>query len=256
MFMQKIRVSPISFLNTLPLSFGIRHSNIINQIELVVDTPAQCANRLIEGSVDIGLVPVATIPSICNAQIISDFCIGVSGAVRTVVLVSEVPVNEINEIILDYQSRTSVVLARILVTDFWNLNVKFRNAKPGFEFSQVKGNTAAVVIGDKVFGIEKKYKYVLDLAVQWREYTGLPFVFACWVANCDLSQSFIHEFNEALRYGVEHINEAIDSVPNLIIPKNEALKYLSQNIDFNFTDDKREAMQLFLKKLEIISVPG
>lgn len=254
--MQKIRVSPISFLNTLPLSYGIRHSNLINQIELVVDTPAQCANRLIEGSVDIGLVPVATIPSICNAQIISDFCIGVSGAVRTVVLVSEVPLNEIKEIILDYQSRTSVVLARILVSDFWNINVKFSNAKPGFEYVQVKGTTAAVVIGDKVFGIEKKYKYVFDLAIQWREYTGLPFVFACWVTNCNLSQNFINDFNEALRYGVEHIKEALDSIENPVIPKHEALKYLSQNIDFNFTDDKKEAMQLFLKKLELTKVPG
>lgn len=246
--MQKIRVSPISFLNTLPLIYGIKHSNVLQDIEITIDTPAQCASKLIEGLVDVGLVPVASIPYIANAQVITNYCIGVSGAVRTVVLVSEVPLVEINEIVLDYQSLTSVMLAKILAKEFWKISVVFSEGNYNFEKDCVKGNTAAIVIGDKVFGIENKYSYVYDLALEWRNFTGMSFVFACWVANCKLPEGFIEKFNSALCIGVNNIENALKTSNNLLIPYSEAVKYLSDNIDYNLTIDKREAMELFLKK--------
>ncbi len=246
--MQKIRVSAISFYNTLPFVFGLKNTDIKNEIDLMLNFPAECATLLASGSAEIGLVPVATIPEINNVNLFSEYCIGSNGNARTVILASEKPWKEINEIVLDYQSRTSVALIKLIAKEFWKIDVNFRIGAPGFELNEIKNRTAAVVIGDKVFSIEKKYNYVYDLAKVWKDFTGLPFVFACWVSNCNLDKGFINNFEEAMHYGISHIPEALASVKiNGTIQQNEIEDYLTNNMSFELDERKKEAMKLFLK---------
>jgi chorismate dehydratase len=246
--MNKYKVSAVSFYNTLPLVFGLKNGSLINEIKLTVDNPARCAEKLIEGSADIGLIPVATIPFIKNVNVFSQYCIGATGKVRTVILASDVPIHEIKEIILDSHSRSSNALAKIMAKEFWKINIDFRNGYEGFENIEIKGNTAAVVIGDKAFGIEKKHPYIIDMAEEWEKFTGLPLVFACWAANKPLEKEFIRKFDDSMKFGLEHIHEASLTANLIGLLDYESIEYyLQNNISFIFDEKKKEAMKLFLE---------
>ena len=248
--MQKKRVSAISFYNTLPFIYGISNSKIMDDIELSIDPPAICADRLIAGSVDMGLVPIASMSEIKNASIFSNYCIGADGPARTVLLASEVPIEEIKEIILDYQSRTSVQLIKLLVHEFWHFNISFKMGSAGFEKTEIKNKTAAIVIGDKAFIVEKKYNYSYDLAEVWKNFTGLPFVFACWVTNCKLEKRFVDKFEEAILYGVSHISDAaLTAKFNGLNCISDIEHYLRNNMSYNLDEKKKEGMRLFLEMI-------
>jgi chorismate dehydratase len=244
--MSKIRVSAISYTNTIPFIYGLENSSIINHIELTKDIPSECAKKLLENKADIGLVPVAVIPKIHNAEVVSDYCIGASGPARSVILGSNKPMNEIETIYLDYHSRSSVMLARILAKKFWNITVKWADTTEGFE-NRVNEANAAVVIGDKAFSVEKTFTYKYDLAQEWIKFTGLPFVFAVWASNKPLGQLFKTEFNNALKKGVDSIDK-IDKSAFLHLPKHvDAIDYLKNNLSFTLDDNKKKGMELFLK---------
>ncbi len=244
--MSKIRVSAISYTNTVPFIYGLENSSIINHIELSKDIPSECAKKLLENKADIGLVPVAVIPKIFNAEVVSDFCIGATGPARSVILGSYKPIDKIETIYLDYHSRSSVMLARILAKKAWNIKVKWADTTEGFE-NQINEANAAVIIGDKVFSVEQKFTYKYDLAHEWVKFTGLPFVFAVWASNKPLGQLFKTEFNNALKKGIESI-DIIDKSNFSHLPKHvDPIDYLKNNLSFTFDDKKKKGMELFLK---------
>ena len=121
--MVKYKVSAVSYLNTVPFIHGLKQSELIHNIDLQLDYPSICADKLINGTVDFALVPVVVIPKL-QAHIISDYCIGADGVVDSVCLYSDVPITEIESIGLDYQSRTSVELLRLLLTEYWQNTMK------------------------------------------------------------------------------------------------------------------------------------
>lgn len=251
--MTKIRISAVSYLNSKPFVYGLTHSDFRNQIDLSLDMPSLCAAKLKNNSVDIGLIPVAAIPQIKGANIITDYCIAASGKVRTVVLVSEVPVEQIKRIVLDYQSGTSVRLVRVLAENFWKINPEWIQGETDYIRKELHGTTAGVVIGDRVFEVENRFPYVYDLAEVWKEMTGLDFVFACWVANKTLPQKFIDEFGKVLLFGIEHIPDVIEEY-RLLYPQYKLDNYFRENILYVFDDSKRNGLELFWKyneKLEL-----
>lgn len=249
---QKIRVGAVSYLNTKPLLYGMDKLPVKDMIDLSTDYPSAVAGRLLEGSIDIGLVPVAIIPEMPEYYIDADFCIGATGPVASVSLFSQVPVAQIETVVLDYQSRTSVMLVQILLRHFWKHKVKFVQAQPGFE-EHIDGKTAAVVIGDRALLLRKEFLYVYDLAEAWKKFTGLPFVFAAWIANKPLPQDFIKAFNEANQYGLEKLDEVIAQQP----PNQYNLKYYyTQNISYPLDDQKRAGLQLFLKYVKDLREAG
>jgi chorismate dehydratase len=123
--LKKIRAGAVSYLNTRPLLYGIRHHSISNQVDLIEDYPSRIAQLLIEDKIDLGLIPVAAIPQLREHHIISKYCIGADGPVASVCIFSDVPIEEVKTIYLDYQSKTSVSLARILLRDYWKKEVEF-----------------------------------------------------------------------------------------------------------------------------------
>ena len=243
--MKKIKVGAVSYLNTKPLLYGIKRSSLMDKIELIEEYPAKIAEMLLDDEIDVGLVPVAIIPNLNDPHIITDFCIGAEGEVASVCLFSEVPIDKIERVLLDYQSRTSVNLVKVLLREYWQKEVVFEEATSDFR-SQINGTTAGVVIGDRAFEQRLISPYVYDLAEAWKAFTGLPFVFAAWVANKYLNEDFIDAFNKANGYGITHIKEVI---AENIYDKYDLEKYYTQNVSYYLTDKKRKGLELFLSKL-------
>ena len=243
-----LKISAVSYLNTIPFILGLKQSELINTIDLQLDYPSICADKLINGIVDLALVPVVVIPKLKHPYIISDYCIGANGAVDTVCLYSDVPIDKIESIGLDYQSRTSVALLKILLKEYWLLNPELKKSDIGFE-DNIKGKHAALVIGDRAFTLNAKHKFIYDLSAIWKEMTGLPFVFAAWVSNTKLPQDFINMFNKALEKGLGNIDKALalesESYPNCESPED----YLNNKISYSLDAEKQKGMELFLRKI-------
>ena len=242
---QKLKVGAVSYLNTKPLIYGFEHGKMQNEIELIIDYPANIAAHLLHNRIDIGLVPVAIIPSLKEHHIISDYCIGCNGEVASVCLFSDVPLQEIETILLDYQSRTSVALLKILLQEHWKISPELIAGKENYE-QDIAGTTAGLVIGDRALTQRLQSKYIYDLGSAWKEMTGLPFVFAAWVSNKPVSQSFITSFNEANAYGFLHLDEVIGENG---ITAFDIKSYYTQFVKFKLDKEMKEAKALFLRKL-------
>jgi chorismate dehydratase len=245
---QKYKISIVSYTNTLPFKYGITETGLLDKIDLQLDIPSVCAQKVIEGKVDIGLIPVAVIPALKEHYIISKFCLGSNGKVDTVKLYSAVPLEKIEKVYLDYQSRTSVTLVQVLSKFYWKINPQFLSTQEGFE-KLISGNTAAVVIGDRCFDMNGIFAYEYDLAEEWKKHTAMPFVFAAWVSNKKIEHSFIAEFEKGLSFGIENIEKAIQKN----IPEHKQgliTTYLTQRINYDFNEKKQKSMQHFLHLLK------
>ena len=154
--------------------------------------------------------------------------------------------DEIKKIYLDYQSRTSVALAKILLKSYWKISPELVEATPGY-INDISGTTAGIVIGDRALEQRKKSTYIYDLAEGWIEMTGLPFVFAAWVANKKLPEDFIKLFNEANKKGIENLPAVIAQNS---FPQYDLYSYYMQNISYNLDEEKKKGLELFLEMLE------
>ncbi len=244
--MNKIRVAAVSYNNTKPLLYGIKHHPILKQIDLIEDYPSKIAQMLIEDQVDIGLIPVAAIPMLKQSFLVTDYCIGSIGAVASVCIFSEQPMEKIENVYLDYQSRTSVNLARILLREYWKKEVMFIDATGEDYRGKINGSTAGVVIGDRALEQRLISPYIYDLGEAWMQYTGLPFVFAGWIANKPLPEDFINQFNEANALGLQHLDDVVAENP---CPVFDLKKYYTEYISYKLTEEKRKGLRLFLEKL-------
>jgi chorismate dehydratase len=180
--------------------------------------------------------------------IITDYCLGAYGKVRTVMLLSNCPFEKIKTINLDYRSRSSINLARILAKNSWKKEFLWNNTSEQFDFAGISDTEAIVLIGDRCFEFENKFRYKIDLAEEWYKFTGLPFAFACWTANKKLDEKFIEEFNIALGTGVRNIPEVVEKYGKTGTIRGEDLFiYLTKNMNFDLNNDKRKAIDLFLE---------
>jgi len=251
--MKRLNVTAVSYLNTKPFLYGIFRKKLDLKINLELDIPSLCAAKLASGAADMGLVPVGALPSLPNAALISDYCIGAVGPVKTVCLYSNCPLEEMTHLYLDYQSRTSVELVQILFRYHWKVNPVLVPAAPGFE-RQITGTYGALIIGDRTAGLDKVYPYVYDLGEAWMDFTGLPFVFAAWVSNVPLDPEFIEEFNEALLSGIESVPQLIYLIPRPH-PDFDLQDYFTRNISYPLDAEKRKGLELFLRYLDPLYKP-
>jgi chorismate dehydratase len=251
--MEKIKISAVRYANTYPFIYGLTASGFDKKAVIETDHPSDCSDKLISGKADIGLIPVATLLELKEYYIISDYCIGADGNVRTVQLMSNSDLNNINTVYLDYRSRTSVNLVKVLARFKWGIDFNWAGTSDRFDFKGIGKNEAVVLIGDQCFEFENSFRFKYDLSGEWKEYSNLPFVFACWTANKSLPESFISEFNSALRTGVENIDKVVEHFKNNgLLIASDLKKYLTENIDFLLTAEKKKAMSLFLSLLKQI----
>jgi chorismate dehydratase len=248
--LEKIKVGIVNYLNTRPLVYGIENSPVMNEIVFTGNYPAKLAQQLISGEIDLGLVPVAVIPALKECFINTDYCIGTEGEVASVCIFSDVPLEEADTLLMDYQSRTSVALARLLLKDYWKLQPAIVPTQNDYR-PLIKGNTAGLVIGDRALEQRHKNKFIYDLGAAWKDHTGLPFVFAAWVSKKKLDPGFVAEFNEANRFGLTKIDEVVQEYQYKIFDLD---LYYKKHISYNLNADKRRGLQLFLSGITPVPV--
>lgn len=239
--MSRVKVVAVSYLNTVPFIYGIERVSPLGRLSLSLAVPAACADILKKGEADIALIPAAEVLQIPNYKVITDYCIAAEGAVDTVALLSNSQLLQIERIYLDADSRTSVLLVKILAKEYWGIEPEWVDGIP----LQIKEGEGVMAIGDKVFEMEKVFAKKWDLAHEWQQMTGLPFVFAVWVATTERGKEFEDELNEALKVGVENIAASIPAKYDF----QKAYNYLINNIKFNLDEPKRESLKIFWEKI-------
>lgn len=243
------QVSVVSYLNTAPFVYGLRHNNpLTSGWNYSLAIPAVCAQKLLEGNCDVGLVPVAILPKLGEYHLIGDTCIGADGAVDSVVLLHDVPLEEITQVALDYQSRTSVNLCRLLMRDYWKKDVEYIDTQSDVH-KYAEGTTAAVLIGDRVFEHASEFGYVTDLSQAWKDWTGLPFVFAVWASRKKMPAAFTESFNNQVGLGLLHMDEVIEEARAKYPPYFPVENYLRNKISYTLNDRARQGMETFLTML-------
>ncbi len=244
--MDKLKIVLVSYHNSLPFLYGLEHSDFIKEnCEIILKYPSEGAQMLLRKECDIALVPVGIIPQLKISYIVSKYCIGAEGKVKSVILASQVPLDQITRVYLDYQSATSVRLVRILAKHLWKIQPEFVDAKPGYE-TQIQGTVAGVIIGDRTFEFTG-FNYKYDLAEEWIRLTGFPFVFAAWLAVKPVKPEVKKALNEALEYGISHIEDVIQTYKKQFSENFNPVEYYTQNISYYLNDQKSKGMNTFIK---------
>ena len=245
--MNPIRITAISYYNTLPFIYGLTHSGLLSGYKLNLEVPSVSAKKIISNEAEIGLIPVGALPGISKYHLVSNLCIGADKDVKSVLLLANVVLPAIKTIYLDTDSLTSVNLVRILAKNYWKIKPQWKS------ISELKGELTReegmVLIGDKTFGLSGKYPFCYDLAGEWIKYTGLPFVFAVWISRKLLPVDFEESFQSALAWGVEHREQSIVMAVNPHISDQELVSYLKNDISYNLDEQKKKGMEMFLKFL-------
>ena len=244
----KYRISLVSYLNTKPFLYGLQHAEEARQFALELDIPSVGGQKILDNTVDIGLVPVAVLSKLQDARIISDYCIGADGDVKSVCLFSHVPIEEIKEVYLDYHSMTSVQLVQILFREYWKRIPQYLEAKTGY-IDAIQGTTAGLIIGDRALAMFDAFPYVYDLSAAWKSLTGLPFVFAAWITRKDIPQEVIDGLNKALAFGLDHIDTVVEMYAGQQFDKETVRTYFTHNIDYQRDGTKRKALETFIGKI-------
>ncbi|HRW76170.1 MAG: menaquinone biosynthesis protein [Lewinellaceae bacterium] len=232
----------VNYLNTLPFLAGLK-ALLTEETELVQAHPADCARTFFHGQVDYGLVPVGALLGRTDWRRVGEYGIGCKSDVATVCLFGQTPIEEWDTVLLDYQSRTSVLLARILLRDHWSLPAICRPATRGFE-EQIMGRTGGLIIGDRAIRARDVYAYCYDLGAAWNEWTGLPFIFALWVSRHQQPVSFDQKLEEAFAFGLTRMN-SIATEEQHRYPNFDLGHYYQKNIVYQMNDDLLKGWEQF-----------
>ncbi len=229
--------------------FGLEQTKFIDEMNLQLDIPAVTALKFMNDEVDVALLPTGVLPQLHNYKIITDVCIGAINKVKTVAIFSEKKLEEVENIYLDYQSRTSVELLKILLKEYWQMpHIKLLAATESVE-SKIKNGDAALLIGDKTFPLFHKIPFQYDLATAWNKLTNLPFAFAVWVAKPHVASDWQHQFNAALKVGIEKRNDLI-TILQKEKPEIDWQDYFFNCISYDFDAQKKQALNLFVDKMQ------
>lgn len=234
----------MNYLNTKPLIYGLERHPATDYIDLVGAYPSRLAKMLADDEVDVGLIPVAAMLDMPGCSLVGNYCIAAEGEIASVCLFSEVSLEKIQKVYLDYQSRTSVALLRWLMKEYWGINPEIIQAENEGYIDLIGSTTAGLVIGDRALLQRKKSTFIYDLGSEWKAATGLPFVFAAWVSKKPMDSTFISIFNEANALGLNHIDEIAASIqPQPFDMK----KYYSLHLSYRLDDRKKAGLDYFLK---------
>lgn len=236
------RIAAVSYLNTIPFIYGIRHEGSL-RADLLLTSPSECVQLFIDGDVDIALVPSSAVPQLKSAEIVTDYCVGAESEVRTEQLVSNTPIEEARRIWVDPHSCASVQLAGYLAARVWKIAPEWLPLTDRSLLDTPQDGDAFLLVGDEAFDHEDEFIYTCDLAAVWHEATGLPFAFAVWVARRGTPYEVTDALQQSLTFGVERIYEALAESDYRDRPC--AYDYLTQTIDFLFDNEKRKALQKF-----------
>jgi chorismate dehydratase len=272
--MRKLTISAISFLNTAPLMWDLEKAGAGADFEIHYTVPSECADELKAGSADIGIIPAATYATIPGLAILPDVAIAAQNAVRSILLVSKVPLERIRTVAADTSSRTSVALLHVLFSRFWGRDCQFDGAPPSDLPASARRSSvglfpmapsldamleacdAALLIGDAALVVDRNKYLTWDLAEEWRALTGKPFIFAFWAIRMNALSEMKTGldlgaiFRDSRDHGLEPASLAQiarEWAPRLGLTEAEVVSYLTENIDYSFSSPNREGLELFYR---------
>jgi len=275
--MGKLRISIVEFLNTAPLVWGFTDGPLAGKYELSFAVPSQCAEDLRAGRADVGIIPSIEYQRMDDVVALPGMAIAAKNEVRSLLVISKVPIEHAQTFALDTNSRSSVGLARILCQRQWNIAPEFIDMAPDPDKMLARAD-AALIIGDPALrlrlkvdaqaakspqggdccggeGDEQPVKnvqtlFVYDIAQQWREMTGLPCVLAIWVARRGVvTPEIVADFQASREYGLERTGEIAEGAAlKLELPPRELERYLTENIDFSLDDENLAGLRRYYEE--------
>jgi chorismate dehydratase len=263
--MRPLRISAISYLNTAPLMWDFEHGKAGSEFEISYTLPSACARALEAGTADIGIIPAAAYAQVPGLMVLPGVAIASRRPVRSILLVSRVPVEKIRTVALDTSSLTSVALTKILFEKWLGGGKTFASMAPNIE-EMLSQHDAGLLIGDPALQIDRSRYFTLDLAEEWIRHTGKPFVFAFWAVRQDAlretapSQDLAAVFQQSRDHGLEPAN--LDQItrewaPRLALKESDVRTYLTENIYYHLDATCLEGLQLFYRYAsEIGALPG
>lgn len=268
--MRRLRISAISYLNTAPLMWDFEHGNAGRDFDISYTLPSACARALQAGAADIGIIPAAAYAQIPGLMILPGVAIASRRPVRSILLVSRKPVDQIRTVALDTSSMTSVALIKILFEKWLGGGRTFASMQPDIE-KMLAAHDAALVIGDPALQIDRSRYLTLDLAEEWIRHTGKPFVFAFWaIRQQALQEDALQEapplqdlaaiFQQSRDHGLD--SASLDQItrewaPHLGLTESDVRSYLTENIYYHLDAPCLEGLQLFYRyAAEIGALPA
>lgn len=253
--MRRLRISAISFLNTAPLMWDFDRGSAGDNFDISYTVPSACAADLAKGNADIGIIPAAAYTTVPNLVILPGVAIASRQAVRSILLVSKVPVEKIQTVALDTSSLTSVALVKLLFAKWWGGERKFTSMDPDLE-SMLQQNDAALLIGDSALKVDRSKFLTYDLAEEWFRFTRKPFVFAFWAvrkdalkdktSNLDLAAIFQRSRNHGL--APDSLNQiAREWAPRVGLSEADVRSYLTDHIHYYLEPADIEGLQLYYR---------
>ena len=240
------RVSVVKYLNTAPLIWGMLKGDQRGQYDLDFTTPAKCADDLAAGEAAVGIVPSIEYQRMDGLRVLPGCSIASKETVKSVLLLSKVPIEKVATVALDNSSRTSAALVRVLLQRFYSRPVSVAAANPEPE-RMLQHADAALLIGDPALTFDGGKVIVYDLAAEWKKFTGLPFVFAVWAGHEHAElRRFCADFEASRDYGLAHLDDiASDYAPRLGLTPEAVKVYLTENIDYSLDEENRKGLELF-----------
>jgi chorismate dehydratase len=253
--MSRLRVSAISFLNTAPLMWDFDHGDLRRHFRVDYTLPAACAEMLRTGMADIGIIPVAAYATIPDLLVIPDVAIASRGPVRSIYLISKVPVDQIKRLALDTSSRTSVALLKILLHRFYQTSPEFVPMEPQLG-PMIENYDAGLLIGDPALLAFARLTpgefHVYDLGEEWRKFTGKDFVFAFWAVRgaASADAQVVNAFQRSRDHGLEPQNIvaiAREWAIRLGLSREHIISYLTEAIYYRLEPPQLEGLALFYR---------
>lgn len=247
--MPKLRVGIVDYLNSKPLAWGFLKGHHANLFTPSLHPPARVARLLAEGGLDVGLIPSIEVARNPALEVIPDLCVAAEREVRSVLLVADRPLAEIRRVALDANSRTSVALLKILMAECFGLSPTYDVQPPRLE-RMLAEHDAALVIGDPALKVDRSRYRVIDLAAEWKQLTGLPFVFAVWAVRRGVDfPDLAFYFKTSLRHGLGSLDALVrESAAELGLDTAEVERYLTRNLSYFLRQPERDALVEFFRR--------
>jgi len=263
--MRRLRISAISYLNTAPLMWDFEHGEAGRNFNISYTLPSDCARALQAGTADIGIIPAAAYAQVPGLMVLPGVAIASRRPVRSILLVSNLPLEKIRTVALDTSSLTSVALTKVLFEKWLGGGRTFTAMPPDIE-KMLASHDAGLLIGDPALQIDRSRYFTLDLAEEWIRYTGKPFVFAFWAvrqdALCELapSQDLAAVFQQSRDHGLEPASLdqiAREWAPRLGLSETNVRSYLTENIYYYLDASCVQGLHLFYRyATEIGALPA
>lgn len=253
--MRRLRISAISYLNTAPLMWDFEHGEAGSEFEIAYTLPSGCARALEAGTADIGIIPAAAYASVPGLVLLPGVAIASRRPVRSILLVSKVPVEKIRAVALDTSSMTSVALTKVLFDKWLGGGRTFTPMAPNID-RMLAEHDAGLVIGDPALQVDRSLYFTLDLAEEWIRYTAKPFVFAFWAVRQEAlreapqSPDLAAVFQQSRDHGLEP--SSLDTIarewaPRLALKESDVRFYLTENIYYQLDGPCLEGLRLFYR---------